>query len=81
MNALDKLGFAIANAGITWTPEMRNAYEQGIKEFEQQFKYTEAEVEAHIQAAIEATKEKAIAALQGVATGRLDVVEAIRSME
>ena len=34
MNALDKLGLAIANAGYTWTPEMREAYEKGIKEFE-----------------------------------------------
>lgn len=34
-----------------------------------------------VEAAVEATKEKAIAALQGVATGRLDVVEAIRSMK
>ena len=34
MNALDKLGLAIANAGYTWTPEMRKAYEKGIKEFE-----------------------------------------------
>ncbi len=34
-----------------------------------------------VEAAIEATKEKAIEALQGVATGRIDVVEAIRSMK
>jgi hypothetical protein len=34
MNALDKLGLAIANAGYTWTPEMREAYENGVKEFE-----------------------------------------------
>jgi hypothetical protein len=31
MNALDKLGLAITNAGYTWTPEMRKAYEEGIK--------------------------------------------------
>lgn len=31
MNALDKLGLAIANAGYTWTPEMREAYEKGSK--------------------------------------------------
>lgn len=31
MNALDKLGLAIANAGYVWTPEMREAYEEGIK--------------------------------------------------
>jgi len=34
MNALDKLGLAIANAGYTWTPEMREAYEDGVEEFE-----------------------------------------------
>ena len=27
-NALDSLGVAIADAGITWTPEMRAAYEK-----------------------------------------------------
>ena len=34
MNVLDRLGLAIANAGYTWTPEMRQAYEEGIKELE-----------------------------------------------
>lgn len=29
--ALDALGVAIANAGYTWTPEMRSAYEKGAK--------------------------------------------------
>ena len=32
--ALDALGVAITNAGYTWTPEMRNAYEKGIRENE-----------------------------------------------
>lgn len=31
MTALDKLGLAIANAGYTWTPEMREAYEEGVR--------------------------------------------------
>ena len=31
MNALDKLGLAITDAGYTWTPEMRKAYEDGVK--------------------------------------------------
>ena len=30
--ALDELGVAIANAGYDWTPEMRSAYEKGIRE-------------------------------------------------
>ena len=30
--ALDALGLAITNAGYTWTPEMRSAYEKGIRE-------------------------------------------------
>ena len=30
--ALDELGVAIANAGYDWTPEMRRAYEKGIRE-------------------------------------------------
>ena len=30
--ALDELGLAITNAGYTWTPEMRSAYEKGIRE-------------------------------------------------
>ena len=34
MNVLDRLGLAIANAGYAWTPEMRQAYEEGIKELE-----------------------------------------------
>ena len=29
--ALDALGVAIADAGYTWTPEMRAAYEKGMK--------------------------------------------------
>ncbi len=29
--ALDALGVAIADAGYTWTPEMRAAYEKGKK--------------------------------------------------
>jgi len=29
--ALDALGVAIADAGYTWTPEMRAAYEEGEK--------------------------------------------------
>lgn len=29
--ALDALGVAIADAGYTWTPEMRAAYEKGEK--------------------------------------------------
>jgi hypothetical protein len=32
--SLDALGVAITNAGYTWTPEMRNAYEKGIRESE-----------------------------------------------
>jgi len=28
--ALDALGVAIADAGYTWTPAMRDAYERGI---------------------------------------------------
>ena len=35
MDALDKLGLAIVNAGYTWTNEMREAYEQGRKEISQ----------------------------------------------
>lgn len=31
LSALDELGLAITNAGYTWTPEMRKAYEKGIK--------------------------------------------------
>jgi hypothetical protein len=31
MNALDKLGLAITDAGYTWTSEMRKAYEEGVK--------------------------------------------------
>lgn len=29
--ALDELGVAIADAGYTWTPAMRTAYEKGTK--------------------------------------------------
>jgi hypothetical protein len=29
--ALDDLGVAIADAGYTWTPEMRSAYEKGVR--------------------------------------------------
>jgi hypothetical protein len=29
--ALDDLGVAIADAGYTWTPEMRSAYEKGVQ--------------------------------------------------
>ncbi len=32
--SLDALGVAITNAGYTWTPEMRSAYEKGIRESE-----------------------------------------------
>ena len=32
--SLDALGVAIRNAGYTWTPEMRSAYEKGIRESE-----------------------------------------------
>jgi hypothetical protein len=31
MSALDKLGLAITDAGYTWTPEMRKAYEEGVR--------------------------------------------------
>lgn len=31
-DALDKLGLAITNAGYTWTPEMRKAYEEGVRQ-------------------------------------------------
>lgn len=31
LDALDALGVAIADAGYTWTPEMRAAYEKGKK--------------------------------------------------
>lgn len=31
MSPLDELGLAIANAGYTWTPEMRKAYEKGVR--------------------------------------------------
>ena len=30
--ALDELALAITNAGYEWTPEMRSAYEKGIRE-------------------------------------------------
>ena len=30
--ALGELGLAITNAGYIWTPEMRSAYEKGIRE-------------------------------------------------
>lgn len=30
MDGLDALGVAIADAGYTWTPEMRAAYERGV---------------------------------------------------
>ena len=32
MSALDKLGLAITDAGYTWTPEMRKAYEKGVRQ-------------------------------------------------
>ena len=32
--SLDALGVAITNAGYAWTPEMRSAYEKGIRESE-----------------------------------------------
>lgn len=32
MTPLDELGMAITNAGYTWTPEMRKAYEKGARE-------------------------------------------------
>ena len=31
LDAIDALGVAIADAGYTWTPEMRAAYERAIK--------------------------------------------------
>jgi hypothetical protein len=31
MTPLDELGLAITNAGYTWTPEMRKAYEKGVR--------------------------------------------------
>jgi hypothetical protein len=31
MTPLDELGMAITNAGYTWTPEMRKAYEKGVR--------------------------------------------------
>ena len=31
-NALDELALAITNAGYEWTPEMRRAYEKGIRQ-------------------------------------------------
>jgi hypothetical protein len=31
MSALDKLGLAITDADYTWTPEMRKAYEEGVR--------------------------------------------------
>jgi hypothetical protein len=34
MTPLDELGMAITNAGYTWTPEMRKAYERGVREQE-----------------------------------------------
>ena len=43
--ALDALGLAITNAGYTWTPEMRSAYEKGIRESEW-VGLTDEEVEA-----------------------------------
>lgn len=43
--SLDALGVAITNAGYTWTPEMRSAYEKGIRESEW-VGLTDAEVEA-----------------------------------
>jgi hypothetical protein len=32
MTPLDELGLAITNAGYTWTPEMRKAYEKGVRQ-------------------------------------------------
>ena len=32
MTPLDELGMAITNAGYTWTPEMRKAYEKGVRQ-------------------------------------------------
>jgi hypothetical protein len=32
MTPLDELGLTIANAGYTWTPEMRKAYEKGARQ-------------------------------------------------
>jgi hypothetical protein len=32
MTPLDELGMAITNAGYTWTPEMRKAYEEGVRQ-------------------------------------------------
>ena len=31
MTPLDELSLAITNAGYTWTPEMRKAYEKGVR--------------------------------------------------
>jgi hypothetical protein len=32
MTPLDELGIAITDAGYTWTPEMRKAYEKGVRQ-------------------------------------------------
>jgi hypothetical protein len=32
MTSLDKLGIAITDAGYIWTPEMRKAYEKGVRQ-------------------------------------------------
>lgn len=37
LSALDELGMAITNAGYTWTPEMRKAYERGVREQEKEW--------------------------------------------
>lgn len=37
LSPLDELGMAITNAGYTWTPEMRKAYERGVREQEKEW--------------------------------------------
>jgi hypothetical protein len=41
MSPLDELGMAITNAGYTWTPEMRKAYEKGVREQEKKREWVE----------------------------------------